>query len=426
MAKKHPLTRREFCAAAAAALAPPLPALAQPMLALSAARVVVIGGGFGGASCARALRQLDPRLQVMLVEPNRTFTACPFSNDVIVGLRSIESQQFGYDKIAADGVTVIAQAATKVDSQARTVGLADGTSLTYDRLVLAPGIDLRFDALAGYDEAAASKMPHAWKGGEQMLLLRKQLEAMDDGGLVIISAPASPYRCPPGPYERASLIAYYLKTRKPRSKLIILDAKEAFSKQRLFQNAWNELYPDMVEWVSLSMGGKVISVDPSTGTLFTDFDNHTPQVANVIPPQKAGQIAAIAGAADHTGWCAIDPVTFESRLVANIHVIGDACIAGGMPKSAFSANAQAKACASAVATLIAGGSPAAPKLINTCYSLAAPDYGFSIAGVYQPKNGLLAEVEGAVSPVDAPREFRAREAIYAQAWFDATTDEIFG
>jgi NADPH-dependent 2,4-dienoyl-CoA reductase/sulfur reductase-like enzyme len=420
------LSRREFCGAAAvgaAALAFPRPSFAQ-----SAARIVVVGGGFGGASCARALKQIDPKLQVTLVEPNRTFTACPFSNAVIAGLRSIEQQQFTYDKIAADGVTVIAQAATKIDPQARTAGLADGTSLAYDRLVLAPGIDLRFDALPGYDEAAAAKMPHAWKAGEQTLLLRKQLEAMDDGGLVVIAAPANPYRCPPGPYERACLIAYYLKTKKPRSKLLILDAKDTFSKQRLFQNAWKELYPGLVEWISLSQGGKVNAVDSSTNTLITDFGNHTAQVANVIPPQRAGRIAGIAGVADNTGWCAIDPVTFESRSVPNIHVIGDACIAGTMPKSAFSANAQAKACAGAVAMLIAGGAPAAPKLINTCYSLAAPGYGFSVAGVYHPKNGLLADVEGSggVSPADAPRDFRASEAVYAQSWFETTTAEVFG
>jgi NADPH-dependent 2,4-dienoyl-CoA reductase/sulfur reductase-like enzyme len=420
------LSRREFCGAAAvgaAALAFPRPSFAQ-----SAARIVVVGGGFGGASCARALKQINAKLQVTLVEPNRTFTACPFSNTVIAGLRSIEAQQFSYDKIAADGVTVIAQAATRIDPQARSVGLADGTSLAYDRLVLAPGIDLRFDALPGYDEAAAAKMPHAWKAGEQTLLLRKQLEAMDDGGLVVIAAPANPYRCPPGPYERACLIAYYLKTKKPRSKLLILDAKDTFSKQRLFQNAWKELYPGLVEWISLSQGGKVNAVDASTNTLITDFGNHTAQVANVIPPQRAGRIAGIAGVADATGWCAIDPVTFESKSVPNIHVIGDACIAGTMPKSAFSANAQAKACAGAVATLIAGGAPAAPKLINTCYSLAAPGYGFSVAGVYHPKNGLLAEVEGSggVSPADAPRDFRASEAVFAQSWFETTTAEVFG
>ncbi|MEH2502966.1 MULTISPECIES: FCSD flavin-binding domain-containing protein [unclassified Bradyrhizobium] len=421
------ISRRKFCSASAAAavtaLASPLPALAQ-----SAARIIVIGGGFGGASCARALKQIDPKLQVTLVEPNRTFTACPFSNNVIAGLRSIEEQKFGYDKIAASGITVVALEATTINAAARTVGLADGTSLAYDRLVLSPGIELRFDALPGYDEAAAAKMPHAWKAGEQTLLLRKQLEAMEDGGLVVIAAPANPFRCPPGPYERACLIAHYLKTKKPRSKLIILDAKDAFSKQRLFQNAWKELYPGMVEWISLSQGGKVNAVDPATNTLITDFGNHTAQVANVIPPQRAGRIAAIAGATDNTGWCAIDPVTFESRSAPNIHVIGDACLAGAMPKSAFSANAQAKTCANAIATLVAGGSPAAPKLINTCYSLAAPDYGISIAGVYHPKNGSLADVEGAggVSPLEASRDFRAREADYAQSWFATITAEVFG
>jgi NADPH-dependent 2,4-dienoyl-CoA reductase/sulfur reductase-like enzyme len=426
MGINHRISRRDFCrtgATAVAASALPLPAFAQ-----SAPRVVVIGGGFGGASCARALKLIDPKLQVTLVEQNKTFTACPFSNNVIAGLRGIEEQQFGYDKVAAAGITVAAQAATAVDTTARTIGLADGTSLAYDRLVLSPGVDLRFDALQGYDEAAAGKMPHAWKAGEQTVLLRRQLEAMDDGGLVVISAPANPYRCPPGPYERACLIAYYLKTKKPRSKLLILDAKDTFSKQRLFQNAWKELYPDIVEWVSLSQGGKVNAVDPATNTLITDFGNHVAKVANVIPPQRAGRIAMIAGAADNTGWCAIDPVTFESRSAPNVHVIGDACLAGGMPKSAFSANAQAKACARAVATLLSGGSPAAPKLINTCYSLAAPDYGISVAGVYQPKNGLLADVEGAggVSPADAPRDFRAREADYAQTWFATITAEVFG
>jgi sulfide dehydrogenase [flavocytochrome c] flavoprotein subunit len=426
MGRNHRISRRKFLgtgAAAATALAFPLPAFGQ-----GSPRVVVVGGGFGGASCARALKQLEPKLQVTLVEPNRTFVACPFSNAVIGGLRSLEEQQFGYDKFAAAGITVAAQEATAVDASAKTVRLADGTTLGYDRLVLSPGIDLRFGALQGYDEAAAAKMPHAWKAGEQTLLLRKQLEAMDDGGLVVIAAPANPYRCPPGPYERACLIAHYLKAKKPRSKLLILDAKDTFSKQRLFQNAWKELYPGMIEWVSLSQGGKVNAVDPATNTLITDFGNHTAQVANVIPPQRAGRIAATAGVADNTGWCAIDPVTFESKSVPNIHIIGDACIAGGMPKSAFSANSQAKNCASAIATLLAGGTPGAPKLINTCYSLAAPGYGISVAGVYTPKNGVWADVEGAggVSPAEAPREFRTREADYAQAWFATITAEVFG
>jgi sulfide dehydrogenase [flavocytochrome c] flavoprotein chain len=424
MSTQHSLTRRRLVGSAAFAAA----SFAMPALAQAAARVVVIGGGFGGASCARALRQLDPKLQVTLIEPEKTYTACPFSNQVIAGLRPIEAQQFSYDKVAAAGVTVVAQNAVNVDSEARTVSLADRTSLPYDRLVLAPGIDLRFDALPGYDEAAAQKMPHAWKGGEQIVLLRRQLEAMADGGLVVMAVPTTPYRCPPAPYERAGLIAYYLKTRKPRSKLIILDAKDAFSQQRLFQNAWKELYPGLVEWVALSLGGNVTSVDPSTNTLITEFGKHTAQVANVIPPQKAGRTAGIAGAADNTGWCAIDPETFESWSAPNVHVIGDACLGGAVPKAAFAANTQAKACASAIVTLLAGGSPAAPRLANACYNLVAPDYAFAITGVYTPKSGIFTEVEGAggASPLDAPRELRAQEAVLAKTWFEAITGETFG
>ena len=394
----------------------------------TAARVVVIGGGFAGASCARALRQADRRLAVTLVEPNPTFTACPFSNAVIVGLRELRAQQFTYDRIAADGIAIRRTSATGVDPNARSVTLADGAQVPYDRLVLAPGIDIRWNAVAGYDQAASAQMPHAWQAGEQTLLLRRQLEAMDDGGLVVISAPPNPFRCPPGPYERASLIAYFLKTKKPKSKLIVLDAKEAFSKQRLFQQAWSELYPGLIEWVPLSKGGAVTSVDPATRTLVTDFGRHQAKVANVIPPQKAGRIADVAGVTDRTGWCPIDPATFESKLQPGIHVIGDAAIAGAMPKSAFAANSQAKACAAVVAQLLTGSTPSTPKLINTCYSLVAPDYGISVAGVYQPTNGQLADVPGAggLSPAEAPRATRTAEAVLAEAWFRTITDEVFG
>jgi sulfide dehydrogenase [flavocytochrome c] flavoprotein subunit len=229
-ATRLPTRRSAVRGIAAAGLASAFPA---PLFAQAAARIAVIGGGFGGASCARALKRMDAKLQVTLIEPNRFFVCCPFSNEVIAGLRELEAQQFGYDRIAAEGVTVVAGAAANIDPQARSIGLADGRTLGYDRLVLAPGIDLRFDALPGYDEAAATRMPHAWKAGEQTLLLRKQLETMEDGGLVVLAVPAAPLRCPPAPYERASLIAHYLKHKKPRSKILILDAKDGFSQQKL-------------------------------------------------------------------------------------------------------------------------------------------------------------------------------------------------
>src|SRR6202008_3659123 len=212
----------------------------------------------------------------------------PFSNAVIAGLRELRAQEFRYDKVIAGEIAVTLAPAAALDAQARTITLSNGARISYDRAVLAPGIDIRWDALPGYNEAAAERMPHAWKAGEQTLLLRKQLESMEDGGLVVISAPDNPFRCPPGPYERASLIAYYLKTKKARSKLIVLDAKDSFSKQRLFQAAWQQLYTGLLEWVSLSNGGKVTSVDAKTRTLVTDFASYKADVANVIPPQRAG------------------------------------------------------------------------------------------------------------------------------------------
>ena len=409
-------------------LGAPATLVSRLVRAQAMARVVVIGGGFAGATCARELaRHKD--LAVTLVEPEARFTACPFSNLVVAGLRDLSAQEFTYGQIERAGVALAPEIAVGVDPDARRVTLAGGTALRYDRLVIAPGIDLRFDALPGYDQAAAETIPHAWQAGQQTLLLRRQLEAMEDGGTVVMSAPANPFRCPPGPYERASLIAHYLKTRKPRSKLILLDAKDAFSKQRLFQAAWKQLYPGLLEWVSLSDGGRVTAVEPSSRTLVTDFGRHRASVANVIPPQRAGRIAQAAGVADRSGWCPIDPITFESRLVPGIHVVGDACIAGGMPKSAFAANGQAKVCAEAVARLLRGEPPRTPKLINTCYSLVAPGYGISIAGVYRPApNGLLADVEGAggVSPLDAPPSVRSLEADYAEGWFQRITTEIFG
>src|SRR6202047_2599188 len=417
---KNPVSRRDLLttAAAVASAALPIPAMSQG----SAGRVVVVGGGFAGTTCARFTRRLDPRITVTLVEGSPVFIACPLSNAVIAGLRDLQAQQFGLDKVADDGVVLARAPAIGIDAPARVVALTNNARVSYDRLVLAPGIDLRWDALPGYSEAASERMPHAWKAGEQTLLLRRQLEAMEDGGTVFISAPANPFRCPPGPYERASLIAYYLKTKKPKSKLIVLDAKDAFSKQGLFQNAWKELYPNL-EWVPLSKGGKVNAVDVGAMMLITDFDRYRGDVVNVIPPQKAGRIAEVAGVTNNTGWCPINPETFESTLQPGIHVIGDATIAGAMPKSAFAANAQAKVCAAAVVKLLAGTKPDSAKLIDASYSLVAPDYGISVASVFAPADGTLKEVRGAggMSPLDAPTETRALEARFAHGWLSPLT-----
>jgi NADPH-dependent 2,4-dienoyl-CoA reductase/sulfur reductase-like enzyme len=421
---QHALTRRQVVAAMAAAGTLALPHVAR---AQAAARVVVVGGGFGGASCARALRKADPKLDVTLIEPNATFTSCPLSNEVIAGLRDIDAQQFTYQKIAAEGVRVIAQAAAAIDPQARKVTLADGSALPYDRLVLSPGIDLDFGAVQGYDEAAAEQLPHAYKAGAQTLLLRRQIESMDDGGVVAIVVPANPMRCPPAPYERASLIAHYLKASKPRSKVLVLDAKDEFSQQRLFERAWNELYGALIERIPLSQGGRVTEVNVADRTIVTEFGNYNPQVANIIPPQKAGRIAATASATDHTGWCPIDPMTFASKLVPDVHVIGDACLGGGIPKSAAAAQAQGKACAAVIAAQLAGKAPERPTLTGVCYNTVAPGYAFSLSGVYQPKGDIFAEMEGGgTSPVDAPREMRAKEADAANAWYKTLTVDAFG
>jgi sulfide dehydrogenase [flavocytochrome c] flavoprotein subunit len=410
-------------AAAVAAALCPAPAIAQ-----NAARIVVIGGGFGGANSARTLKALNPKFAITLVAESETYTAFPLSNAVLAGLRPLTAQQFGYQNIAAVGVTVVFQAAVAIDPSAKTVRLRNGDTIGYDRLVIAPGVDVRFDAIKGYNEAAAQIMPHAWTDGVQVALLQRQLQAMPAGGVVVISSPVTPVRCPLGPYERASMIAFYLKTEKPRGKVIVLDSKDTFVMRQQFERAWAELYPGMIEWVSLSDGGNVIEVDPSTKTLTTDFESYKADVANVIPPQRAGRIAIAVGVTDRTGWCPVDPVTFESQLVPDVHVIGDAAIAGAMPKAASAANEAGKICAAAIAMLLKGDKPQPRDLASSCYSLIAPDYALAIAGKYRPHDGQFTEIEGTItaSPVNPAVAARAQEAKSADAWFAVTTGEIFG
>jgi sulfide dehydrogenase [flavocytochrome c] flavoprotein subunit len=394
------------------------------------ARVVIVGGGYGGATVAKYVRLTDPRIEVVLIEKKPKFISCALSNEVISGERSIESLTFAYtDLVNLYGVKVVHDEVVEIDPANKVVSTKSGKKLGYDRLVVAPGIGFRWDAIEGYGPTAAQVMPHAWSAGEQTLLLRQQIEAMPDGGTLIIVAPPNPYRCPPGPYERASLIAHYLKTHgKGRSKILILDAKDKFAKQPLFAQGWRDFYPGMISWVSRSQDGRVLRVDPQSKSVFTEFEQHKGDVVNVVPPQKAGPIAEIASLTDENGWCPVDQRTFESSLHKDVHVIGDACIAGPMPKSAYAANTQAKVCAAAIVALVNGTSPREPSYVNACYSIIAPDYGISMTAVYRLKDGKIVSVKGAggTSPIDASRWERKMEATYARSWFTNITSDIFG
>ncbi len=392
-------------------------------------RVVVIGGGFGGATCAKYIRRADQGIAVTLIEPSRQFVTCPFSNMVLGGMRDMASITQGYDKLRSkQGVEVVHDTVTGIDPAKKTVKLAGGKTLNYDRLVVSPGIDFKWDAIGGYSEKAAAVMPHAWKAGPQTVLLRKQLIAMKDGGVVVMAVPANPFRCPPGPYERASMIAHYLKAHKPKSKILILDAKDKFSKQGLFQAGWDKFYPGMIEWVAGSKGGTVTTVDTRKMIVDAELGEHKAAVANIIPAQQAGAIAHQAGLTDETGWCPVDPKTFESKIHPGIYVIGDASIAGALPKSGFAASSEAKMCAAAIVALFRGETVADVSFVNTCYSLIAPEYGISVAGVYRITEKGITDVEGAggVSPKDASEGFRADEAKYAAGWYASITADIWG
>ena len=409
------LCRRHVLAAmAASALLPGRTLAAEPN-----SRLVVVGGGFAGATLARSVKRLSPEITVVLIEARERYVSCPMSNLVIAGRRSLAAQTFDYRGLEAAGVEVVRGMAVDVDATKQCVRLQGGVTIDYDRLVLAPGVMLNFDQLSGMSEQGAEKMPHAWQAGAQTTLLRRQIEAMPDDGLVVISVPAAPYRCPPGPYERASLIASYLEQNK---------RNERFSKQALFQQGWKHLYGDRIRWQSASNDGRVIRVEPDALRLHTDFATHTPDVANIIPPQQAGLIAHRAGVADASGWCPVNSLSFESRLQPNIHVIGDAAIAAPMPKSAFAANAQAKVCAIALVRLFRGMQPQSTVLANTCYSYLEPNSAISISGAYRTQDGQFASIAAAAgaSPLIPPEGLQAQEALHAADWFRAITQETFG
>ena len=411
-------------AGASAAMGFPAPAV----VARTKGRVVVIGGGFGGATAANYLNRFDPAITVTLVEPSATFVTCPFSNTVIGGLHEIDFVTRSYTALQTRGIKLVHDMAVAVDGGKKQVRLAGGGALAYDRCIVSPGIEFRWGAVAGMTADIVSRIPHAWKAGPQTVLLRRQLEAMPDGGTFIISPPANPFRCPPGPGERISLVAHYFKTHKPKSKIVALDPKKTFSKQALFKEGWARLYPGMIDYHNMDEDGVVERIDAKTMTLHTSFGQYKGDVINIIPPQTAGRIALTSGLADKSGWCPVDHRTFESTLVPGVHVVGDSALAAPMPKSGFAASTQAKVCAAAVAAILGGEQPGTPKFVNTCYSLVAPDYGISVAMVYGYRDGKIVKVKGSggLSPTGADDFVRKQEALYADGWYRSISNDIWG
>lgn len=391
-------------------------------------RVVVVGGGFGGATAASAVRRYFPKAEVTLIESSATYQTGPGSNAVVAGLAPSSAIERDFSGLRARGVTTVAGTVTVIDLKSKSVKTAEGLALHYDKLILSPGIDVKWKTIEGYDEAAAAIMPHAWKPGVQTALLRRKLEAMPNGGVVVVAVPGNPYSSPTGPYERASLIAHYLKRFKPRSKLLVLDGKDSFAGERLFKEGWAQLYGDMVEWVPASKGGRVIKVEAQSGTIETDHHRFAAAVANIIPPQTAGAIAHKAGLTDHTGFCPVEAATMRSTRSRDVFVIGDAASAGEMPKTAHAASSQAKIAAAAVAADLGGEQPGPFSAVNATYALVAPDWALSITGLYEAGSGDIALVKssGGASPVNAGQAYRRREAELAEGWYRSICADSWG
>lgn len=398
----------------------------------TSAHVVIIGGGTGGATAAKYLKIADPSINVTLIERNADYYTCYMSNEVLGGDRTLDSLKFGYDGLRARGINVVHEEVTGIDSEARVISTLSGTTFNYDRCIVSPGIGFHYDLIEGYDESMIEDIPHSWKAGPQTTLLRSQLEAMDDGGTFVMTAPPNPYRCPPAPYERASQVAYYFKRHKPNSKVIIVDPKGSFAKQSLFIEGWMDLYnygddSSGIEWVSQD---GITELDAATKTITSaSGEKFKGDVLNIIPPQKAGALAFAADLVDESGWCPISVKTFESTRHANIHVIGDACAASPLPKSGFAANSEGKACALAIAALLNDREPGRTSFTNGCYSLVSDDYAISIVAVYRlTEDGTaIAKVAGAggMTPSDATAQDKLIDVEYAYSWYNNFTRDIF-
>lgn len=407
--------------------------ISLPSSKKTAARVVIVGGGFGGATAAQYLKKFLPDIDVTLIEYQEFYTTGPGSNWVLGGLRHVDSITFAYDDLEKKhGINVVKGWVTTVDTEGRNVRLSDGHRIQYDRLILSPGIDLDFDAVEGYGEMDVNQVPHAWKAGMQTAVLRQQLTTMRDGGTMVIAPPEGPQRCPAAVYERASMVAHYLKSQKPKSKILILDSKDDFPSQTLFTDGWEKKYgygtkDSIIERVS-GAEARLTRVDVRSRTAYAGpgEDPISADVLNVIPPQKAGAIAFAAGVTDDTGWCPVNQRTWESLLVPGIYVIGDAAIADPVPKTGFSANAQGKVCAAAIASDLGGQTLPTPTMANTCYSLISPKYGISSTMVYTVNDeNKIMEVDGAGGNTPKQGDFE-NEARYVENWWYNITEEIFG
>lgn len=421
------LTRRQFGLFAGVSTA----TLALPtyLRAQGKPRVVVIGGGAGGATAARYIaKDSDGAIDVTLIENSDMFTTCFFSNLYVGGYRTFESITHSYDGLQSNyGITKVTGMATGVDRENKIVMMADGASIPYDRLVVSPGIDLIWDSVEGYSEEAAEIAPHAWKAGPQTQLLKAKLDAIENGQQILMVAPPNPYRCPPGPYERASMMAHVLKSKGlTDAKVIILDPKPKFSKQGVFQEGWEKHYPGMIEWYGPDVHGGIGAVDVAAGTVETDFDTFKGALLNVIPAQKAGAIAISAGLTNDSGFCAIHPESMRSVVDDAVFVIGDACIAGDMPKSGFSANSQAKVAAMTIRSDLTGSKLFPARFANTCWSLIETDDNIKVGAQYEPGEGKIASTQGFVSQTD--EEAAVRKANYEESvgWYAGITADMFG
>jgi len=441
--------RRTFLKALAAAPVASVLAIPRVHANTPKARVLVVGGGYGGATAAKYLRVLDPAIAVTLVERETLYTSCPLSNEVISGERDIKTLEVGYDGLRRHGVEILHDEAGQIDPVKKTVATAGGKTLEYDALVLSPGVDFDFGAIEGLTrELAETRLPHAWKAGPQTLLLKRQLEGMPDGGTFIIVVPPGPFRCPPGPYERAAQVALHCKTHgKAKSKVLILDANDSFSKKALFEQAWKELYGygegGMIEWVPASKDGKVERVDPETLTCYAGFGEYKGDVVNVIPPHHAGKIAKDLGLATFKDkWCEVRPENMESTKQKDIYVVGDACVGGELasnnpfPKSAHMAISQAKVVAASLVAKFNGLPPPEPIYTNTCYSVVGHDWGFSVVHLFRVDGGQWVYVKSGsgISPVTmgtkeapkpVPRIYRKLEVEYADGWLRNVLADAF-